>query len=120
MEKNTLEKIDIVRERTGCTYEEANQLLTQSDGNVVEAIILYEQESPKHEEIHVKADSLVEKVKELIRKGNVKRITIVQNDKVILNIPVNYGVVAAVFAPTLAILASVVALASDYVIKIEK
>ena len=35
----TLEKIELVKDRTGVTYKEAKEALEQADGNVVEAII---------------------------------------------------------------------------------
>jgi NACalpha-BTF3-like transcription factor len=37
MSEITLEKIDIIRERTGANYAEAKEALEVSDGNVVDA-----------------------------------------------------------------------------------
>ena len=42
MEKVTLEKVDMVRERTGVTYEKAKQALEASEGDVLEALIYIE------------------------------------------------------------------------------
>ena len=39
----TLEKIELVKDRTGVTYKEAKEALEQADGNVVEAIISLEE-----------------------------------------------------------------------------
>ena len=39
----TLEKIELVRDRTGVTYREAKEALEATDGNVVEAIIAIEE-----------------------------------------------------------------------------
>ena len=39
----TLEKIELVKDRTGVTYREAKEALEQSEGNVVDAIIAIEE-----------------------------------------------------------------------------
>ncbi|MBQ7737375.1 MAG: DUF4342 domain-containing protein [Oscillospiraceae bacterium] len=43
-------------------------------------------------------NSIIEKVKELVRKGNVSRILVKQGDKEIVNIPVNVGIIGGVVA----------------------
>ena len=56
--------------------------------------------------------SIIEKVKELVKKGNVSHIVVRRNADVILNIPVNVGVVGGVVALAAAkwvLLASVLA-----------
>ena len=40
--------------------------------------------------------NIIEKVKELVKKGNVSKIVVRRKDNVLLNIPVNLGVVGAV------------------------
>ena len=40
--------------------------------------------------------SIIEKIKDLVRKGNVTRIIVMRNNQQILNIPVNVGAVGAV------------------------
>ena len=42
------------------------------------------------------ADELIEKLKDLVKKGNVDRIVIRRNEDVLLNIPVNVGLVGSV------------------------
>ena len=39
----TLEKIELVKDRTGVTYKEAKEALEGADGNVVDAIIAIEE-----------------------------------------------------------------------------
>ena len=58
------------------------------------------------------AKSAIEKIKELIRKGNVSRIVVKRNGGTVLNLPVNVGVVGAVVGLASAkwvLLASVIA-----------
>ena len=73
------------------------------------------------EEFEINGDKLVAKVKELIAAGNVRRITIKNEEgKSLLEIPLNVGVVAAVIAPVLAALGAVAALVTKCVIAVER
>ena len=40
-----------------------------------------------------KVQAIVEKVKELVQRGNVSRIVVRKGERVLLNIPVNVGIV---------------------------
>ena len=73
------------------------------------------------EEFEITGDKLVAKVKELVAAGNVRRITIKNEEgKSLLEIPLNVGVVAAVIAPVLAALGAVAALVTKCVIAVER
>lgn len=73
------------------------------------------------EEFEITGEKLVAKVKELIEAGNVRRITIKNEEgKSLLEIPLNVGVVAAVIAPVLAALGAVAALVTKCVIAVER
>lgn len=112
MEEISLEKIDIIRERTGVSYREAKEALEKSGGNVVEALIEMEgkkQGSGWTEEFSVRSGEVVDRVKELIREGNVTKIRVKQEDKVLVEIPVTLGAISAVFLPQLAALGVLVA-----------
>ena len=73
------------------------------------------------EEIKVSGEALVSKVREIIREGNIRRITI-KNDtgKTLLEIPLTFGVVGALLAPTFAALGAVGALIANLTIGIER
>lgn len=45
-----------------------------------------------------KVQAIVEKVKELVQRGNVSRIVVRKGERVLLNIPVNIGIVGGVVA----------------------
>ena len=108
----TLEKIELVKDRTGVTYREAKEALEATEGNVVDAIIKIEDEinAKVGAKLSDNGAKVIEKIKEYVRKGNVSRITIKKEDEVILNIPVTVGVVGTVLAPWLTVIGSVVAL----------
>jgi NACalpha-BTF3-like transcription factor len=105
----TLEKIDIVRERTGATYSEAKEALEASDANVVDAIIYIEKnKKTTFDNIYTTKDEFLSWIKELINKGNVTRIKIKKDEKTLVDMPVNAGiavgiVAAAIWAPLIAI-----------------
>jgi len=46
----------------------------------------------------MESNSIIEKVKELVRKGNVSRIIVRKGDKVLVDVPVNVGIVGGVVA----------------------
>ncbi len=116
-----IEKIDMVRERMKVTYEEAKGALEAANWDVVEAIITLERdEKARREEIFVRGNELVEKIKEIVRKGNINRLRVKQDDQVLVEIPVTAGVVGALLAPQLAIIGAVAALVSKCTVEIEK
>ena len=43
-------------------------------------------------------NSIIEKVKELVKKGNVSRVIVRKGDKVLVDIPVNVGIVGGIAA----------------------
>jgi hypothetical protein len=78
-------------------------------------------ERSEWEEFQVSADDLVHRVKDLIHEGNIRRI-LVRNEKgdTLLEIPVTVGVIGALFAPYLAALGAIAALATRCTIAVER
>ncbi len=73
------------------------------------------------EEFQVTGEMLLAKIKELIHEGNIRRIIIKdENDKIIVDIPLTFGVVGAVLAPQLAALGAIAALVTKATILIER
>jgi hypothetical protein len=73
------------------------------------------------EEIKVQGEQLVAKIKELVREGNVRQISI-QNEKgeVVVAFPLTLGVVGALLVPTLAAVGAVAALVTNCTIVVER
>lgn len=66
-------------------------------------------------------ENLIQKVKELIAEGNVRKIIIHNEEgKEIMSIPLTIGVVGAVFAPVLAAVGALAALLGDCTITVER
>ena len=71
------------------------------------------------EEFKVKGEEIVEKVKQLIHEGNVRRLIIKDEDgKVYLEIPVTFGVIGALIAPMLAAVGAVAAMVANLKIEV--
>jgi len=72
------------------------------------------------ETIEVKGDELLDKVKEIIAEGNVRRVRIRQKNRTIAEFPLTVGVVGAVLAPVLAAVGALAALVAECTIDVEK
>ena len=72
------------------------------------------------ETIRAEGQELLNKVEELLREGNVRRIVIKQQGRSIAEFPLMVGVVGAVIAPVLAAIGAVIALVKDCTIEVER
>jgi Domain of unknown function (DUF4342) len=80
-----------------------------------------EQPTTSREMIDVRGGHLVEKVKELVHEGNVRRIIIKDSqDKTVLDMPVTVGVLDLLAAPTMTAIGALAALAADYSVEVER
>lgn len=78
-------------------------------------------EGKKEETFKVKGDDLLAKVKELIKEGNVRRITIKNKEgKTLIVLPLTIGVIGAVFAPVLAAVGAIAALVTECTVSVER
>ncbi len=119
----TLEKIELVKDRTGVTYAEAKAALEESDGSVVDAIIAVEETvnaGEKKRGFGKKGEALFASLKDLVKKGNVAKIQVKRDDELILNVPVNAGIVGIVIAPIASVVAVVAAFGFKCIIEVIK
>jgi hypothetical protein len=77
-----------------------------------------------NEKFTISGDELVEKVKQLIHEGNIRRVRLLHEDRVVLEIPLSIGAPAAAIgimaAPILAAVAAFAALVTECTIEVEK
>ena len=98
----TINDVDQVIERTGCSYREAKEALAQANGDVVDAIIYLENRERSSfdsffkgvsEETERTTDSIVNTIKAAIKEGNVTKIEVRNaNGKKMASVSVNAGV----------------------------
>lgn len=124
MEEITLEKIDLVRSRTGLGYAAAKEVLEKNNGNVVDTLIYIEQNQKSFtQNITDTSNELIDTVKDIIKKGNVNRIKIKKDGRTIIDIPVTAGVAAGALSllyPSLLILGTLTAILSKITIEVER
>ncbi|MCZ6756955.1 MAG: DUF4342 domain-containing protein [Bacteroidetes bacterium] len=76
------------------------------------------------EEIKVKGNQLVDKIKEVIEEGKARRVSIRKDDRTLLEFPLTVGVggatAAIFFTPVLAAVGALAALVTDVEIVIER
>ncbi|MBN7772692.1 DUF4342 domain-containing protein [Clostridium aminobutyricum] len=118
----TLEKIELVKDRTGVSYKEAKEALEAADGSVVDAIIDIEEaiDEKGKTKIGEGGSQLINKIKETVKKGNVSKIIVRKDEEVLLNLPVNIGILGTVLAPWAMIAGLVAAFGTKCVIELVK
>jgi len=73
------------------------------------------------EEFKVRGEKLLQKVKEIIKEGNVRRITIKDKEgKIVVEFPLTLGVIGAALAPILAAVGAIAALLTECTISVER
>ena len=76
------------------------------------------------ERFTVSGNELLEKVKELVRQGNIRRVRLIHDGRALIDIPLTIGApaaaVAVLAAPVLAAIAAFAALVTECTIEIEK
>ena len=76
------------------------------------------------EKFTISGDKLVEKVKQLIHEGNIRRVRVIHKGNTIIEIPLTAGASAAAIgilaAPILAALGAFAALVTECTIEVEK
>ena len=112
-----LEKIELVKDRTGATYAEAKEALEKADGSVVDAIIdLEEKMNKEHDAVDggsLKDSPIFAKMKEIVEMGNVTKILVRKGGKTIVNFPLTAGVIGAALVPWGAILGIIAAVGTQ-------
>lgn len=101
MDQDTLKNIEVLKKRTNLSDKEAQALLEKFNGDLIEALIYYERQKKNNNEFEnvcekISQSEFVNYIKELIKSGNVARIIIRKEDTVIVNIPVNAGIVVGI------------------------
>jgi hypothetical protein len=75
----------------------------------------------KKESFKVNGSELLEKVKQLLHEGNIRKITILDKDgKEMIKFPLTFGVVGVALAPVLAAVAAMAALITECTITVER
>jgi D-aminopeptidase len=72
------------------------------------------------ESIKFDSESIMDRIKNLIHEGNVRRVVIQHQGRTVAEFPLTAGVVGAVLAPVVAAIGALVALLKDCTIQVER
>ena len=79
---------------------------------------------PNTEKFTVSGEALIEKIKQLVREGNVRRIRLIHNNRMLIDVPLTIGASAAAVTvlavPVLAAIGAIAALVTECTIEIER
>jgi hypothetical protein len=79
------------------------------------------EEKVRTEEYKVSGESLLAKAKELVHEGNIRRISIKNDEgKTLIEVPLTLGLVGAALLPVWAAIGAIAALVTDCSIVVEK
>jgi hypothetical protein len=74
----------------------------------------------RKEEFTVTGEKLLSEIKRLVNEGNVRRISIKQGEKTLIEIPLTLGVIGIALVPVWAAIGAIAALVTDCTIVVEK
>ena len=78
-------------------------------------------ETAHTETIEVEGDNLLSKVKEIVREGNVRRVTIINEEgEQLIEIPLTVGVVGILLLPVWAAIGAIAAVVTNAKIEIQR
>jgi hypothetical protein len=72
------------------------------------------------ESLKAEGTNILDKLKDLIHEGNVRRVVIQHQGRTVAEFPLSAGVVGALLAPVLAAVGAIVALLKDCSIQVER
>ena len=104
------------------TYAGTTQGATGGNATETPAAAAEPRQGRSHtEEFRVSGEAVLAKVRELVHEGNVRRITIKNDDgKVLIEIPLTLGVIGTVLLPVWAAIGAIAALAANLTIAVER
>jgi hypothetical protein len=72
------------------------------------------------ESFKVEGENVVDKVKQVVREGNVRKVVVKHEGRTVVEFPLTAGVVGAVLAPEFSAIAAVIALLKNCTIEVER
>jgi hypothetical protein len=72
------------------------------------------------EEIEIAGEQLVDKVKEILHEGNVRRLRVRHEGHIVLEVPITLAAIGVVLAPLLAALGALAAVLTRCTIEVER
>lgn len=77
-------------------------------------------DTPRWESFKAEGDPIVENLRRLIHEGNVRRVVVEHDGRMVAEFPLTAGVVGVLLAPVLAAIGVLVAMMKDCTIQVER
>ena len=127
----TIEDIELIRRKSGISYQEAVALLDYHNGNVARALVDLERngriqekaEAPKNQKggsTHINVEINKSNVMEWIHKCFRARVKVRREETVILNVSTLFAVLALLLSPHIVIIGAIIALVLGYKFSFDK
>ena len=128
--KVDLDSIDRLRERIDLTYEEAAAYLEAAGGDLVQALVMAERDlGARDDEGEPDEESWIdaavyprwrERVAGIVKQSSSMRLIVERDGDRLANLPVAAGLVGIIWAPELAALGAIAALASRCTVRLQR
>ncbi|HKL09992.1 MAG TPA: DUF4342 domain-containing protein [Clostridia bacterium] len=117
--KITLEQIDFLRERANVSYREAKEALEQTEGDMVEALVLLEKQNKLSSKKQSSGKSsegngLWISIKNFFKRMNKIRFILRNEKSVLINFPLTIALILAIVATPFVVVGILVALFTGY------
>ncbi|MBE3577698.1 MAG: DUF4342 domain-containing protein [Limnochordales bacterium] len=115
-----LEKVEAIRRRLPVGYREARAALEACGGDLLEALARLEEEIRNDETQAGLWGRVKTELRRLWREGSDTRLRIARGQRLLVDVPVLVGLLSAVAAPSLTLVAALGAVATDCRLTLEK
>lgn len=116
----TIEMIDELKKRANVSFKDAKEALEKYDGDLVEALVYLENNNKFKAFNAGKKEDFLDKVKEVIRKGNNTRFIIRKKERTILNLSLTFTIIVGVFTFHVSLVALIIGLLTGCKFRFEK
>jgi hypothetical protein len=111
------EKIEELKKRANISYANAKEILEKHNWNVLEALIELEKDKKINSS---KDDTILNKIKRLVVKGNRTKFVVTKKEQTVVNLPINFMIVAVIMGFHLILLALVLVFITGCKMSIKK
>ncbi len=120
----TAEALDKVILETGVSYEKAKDALVRTEGDADAAIAILKSEEDGLDKNKKKLEELKQKLTDIIKSGNAKKIIVKRKGEEVVSVPLNLGIIVGIVgiaaAPVAVVIGAIAAYGFDCTIEVEK
>jgi hypothetical protein len=113
--------IEFLRKHIGVSYERAKDVLTKSNNDIIEAIMMLRgKQAVFSQQFQVHVPDLQDRIMDLLKQAHVIRITVSRKGRTLIVIPAWLGAISFIMFPLVSFLTMVAALYNDVTLTVER